>query len=315
MPYCPQCGNEVSASAKYCPSCGEEVPATIREDSDRTEDRSPTTNQQARPASRETSGSHPDHQSITGDVAGQLTEYRQSRTKLATALGGIGMLVSLPLPWLRFDPGGFGPSTSAAGTEVWGGTIAIVGGIIFIAMAVVPTSGWWSWIKAITKLVVGGVFAFFGFLLLSDPVGAAANAPQFGYVEVGGHTVPRSAIESAEIGLLVFALSGALVFVAGIASVRNAASSDAARGTGYALTVAGIGCGVIALLLRPFYLIAWVLLPIGIYLDSKYVRRRYPGDMGWMAFVIGAVLPIVNLLVGIVYLLQRPTEALQANPP
>jgi Zn-dependent protease with chaperone function len=62
-------------------------------------------------------------------------------------------------------------------------------------------------------------------------------------------------------------------------------------------------------------LVAWVLMPVSIYLDSKVTRRvtGWPTTPG--VYVVSACIPLVNVLVGFWYLYARPSPDTAVEPP
>lgn len=65
-----------------------------------------------------------------------------------------------------------------------------------------------------------------------------------------------------------------------------------------ALPQAAVGTGVLGL-------VGWVALPGGIYFDSKYVRAYSQWDPRLIGWLIGAIIPLLNLFVGAAYLYRR----------
>lgn len=61
-------------------------------------------------------------------------------------------------------------------------------------------------------------------------------------------------------------------------------------------------------------LIAWVLMPVGIYFDRQWVRATTRWDPLLAAWLIASVIPIVNLVAGGIYLLRRRNVSQVSTP-
>lgn len=53
------------------------------------------------------------------------------------------------------------------------------------------------------------------------------------------------------------------------------------------------------------FLVAWVLLPVAIYFDAKYVRANSNWNPNTVLWIIGSIVWLVNIVVGGVYLYRR----------
>lgn len=65
------------------------------------------------------------------------------------------------------------------------------------------------------------------------------------------------------------------------------------------------GAGPLGVVIGFIGLIGWVILPVGIYFDSKYVRANSqwnPSGVGW---IIAAIIPLISIVAGGVYLYRR----------
>lgn len=52
-------------------------------------------------------------------------------------------------------------------------------------------------------------------------------------------------------------------------------------------------------------LIGWIIMPVGIYFDSRYVRANSKWDPTGVGWLIAAAVPFVNIVVGGAYLYRR----------
>jgi hypothetical protein len=52
-------------------------------------------------------------------------------------------------------------------------------------------------------------------------------------------------------------------------------------------------------------LIGWLALPGGMYFDSKYVRANSQWDPRLIGWLLGSIIPLINLFVGAAYLYRR----------
>lgn len=75
----------------------------------------------------------------------------------------------------------------------------------------------------------------------------------------------------------------------------------------WAVTIAlsGNAGGALETLLGLGLLVAWILMPVAIYFDTKYVRANSSWNPSTALWILGSLVWLVNLVVGGVYLYRR----------
>ena len=83
---------------------------------------------------------------------------------------------------------------------------------------------------------------------------------------------------------------------------RESAPSD----VWYKLTLGGILVWIATFVFPPLIIVSWPLLPFAMFFDSRRMYRLTGTPRFWWGYVVGALIPVLGILVAVIYLLRRP---------
>lgn len=201
MPYCEDCGAEVSADASYCAECGATVDVHKSESPDDKE--SATGSQTASSNSDDSdtveSADSIDSQQTRTDTTADATWKHLSDSSVGKKLalgGGTATVIAAFLPWFSVDV--FGTSVSRAGIDA-DGIFTLIFGLIIVGVIARSQLGNWGRKTWISVVSLGGLISLVGVAYISDP-----------FLGVDQTVENAEALVNIEIGLYLTAIGGVL---------------------------------------------------------------------------------------------------------